>query len=716
VTYELTGFATLVREGIVLTTGFAARVDVVMKVATLAETVTVSGETPIVDVTSTRGGTTVSKDLIAAVPGNQNYHDTFVVVGGVQGVDPPLTGEIRAGGGGSYKTYGMATGGTNIIEGVRMNPNEVPDFTTFEEVDVKTFGNTADVDVPGAAIQLVVKSGGNQFHGRYKEIVQHHRFQSNNVDAALRAQGVGTGDAILYYNDLGGDLGGRIIRDKLWFYGAVRDLRNQRTQTGYSKDAGPDGIYGTIDDTPGKPPARHLSITIKVSYQATRKHRFIAFWQDNPEYEYQARGDRFTPYESNLFEIQYSQEKKPIEWQGALSNQWLVNMQYGFGGYNAVYWFPDQYRGAWQGVPTRFSRATGYNTGPNFSGSAVRKNAPNRQQWTGSVNYLPAGSFLGSHAIQVGYRLWWGTQEYQNPQDPAKNGGIGEYQLIYDAVAPGKNVAIFNGRPAQPVEIAVRNYPVHGNSRQNVYAAYAQDAWRPTKRLTLNVGLRWERLVYFVPPQVKVQGTFGTSGTFPRVDAGSWNAVAPRAGVAFDLSGDGKTVVKGTYGWFNHDLGVNGYAGNFNQNSLVTYNYRWTDPTHCNCYAPGTVNLDVNGPDFLSVSGATNNRVNPNLKLPHTHELTGSMERELGKGLSVRGLLVYKTVINDYQNVNVLRPYSVYDQVFTRRDPGPDGVLGTADDGPLYTLYDYNPAYRGAAFVANMNVNTPADRHARLDG
>src|SRR5712691_10057631 len=92
VTFELTGFGTLVREGIVLTTGFAARVDAVMKVATLAETITVTGETPLVDVTSTRGGTTVSKDLIAAVPSNKNYQDTFVIVGGVQGVDPPLTG------------------------------------------------------------------------------------------------------------------------------------------------------------------------------------------------------------------------------------------------------------------------------------------------------------------------------------------------------------------------------------------------------------------------------------------------------------------------------------------------------------------------------------------------------------------------------------------------------------------------------------------------
>ena len=89
VTYELTGFGTLVREGIVLTTGFNARVDSTLKVATLAETVTVSGETPIVDVTSTRGGTTVSKGLIAAVPVNHTYQDVLLLVGGTNITSPP---------------------------------------------------------------------------------------------------------------------------------------------------------------------------------------------------------------------------------------------------------------------------------------------------------------------------------------------------------------------------------------------------------------------------------------------------------------------------------------------------------------------------------------------------------------------------------------------------------------------------------------------------
>ncbi len=79
----------MVREGIVLTTGFNARVDAVMKVAAVAETITVSGETPLVDVTSTRGGTTVSKALIETVPGNRNYSDVMLLAGGTTVSGPP---------------------------------------------------------------------------------------------------------------------------------------------------------------------------------------------------------------------------------------------------------------------------------------------------------------------------------------------------------------------------------------------------------------------------------------------------------------------------------------------------------------------------------------------------------------------------------------------------------------------------------------------------
>src|SRR5437867_623405 len=172
-------------------------------------------------------------------------------------------------------------------------------------------------------------------------------------------------------------------------------------------------------------------------------------------------------------------------------------------------------------------------------------------------------------------------------------------------------------------------------------------------------------------------------------------------------------------GKFNDDLGLREYSVSFSANQPLQYNYRWHDLNGDGNYQPGEVNLDLNGPDYLSVNpgpgfgavGAGNNIVNPDLKLPHTNEGSASLERELGQGLSVRGLFVYKKLYDAITNVNILRPLSVYDQVFTRKDPGPDGLLNTTDDGLPFTIYDYNPAYRGNAFVQSTNLNRPADRN-----
>jgi hypothetical protein len=113
----------------------------------------------------------------------------------------------------------------------------------------------------------------------------------------------------------------------------------------------------------------------------------------------------------------------------------------------------------------------------------------------------------------------------------------------------------------------------------------------------------------------------------------------------------------------------------------------------------------LNSRDFLSIAGSANNIVNPNLDRPHTHEITTALERELPGQMSVRGLYVYKKAVGNTASVNVLRPYDVYNQALTRRDPGPDAILGNADDGGNVTFYDYDPAYRGSRFVANMLTN-----------
>ena len=686
--YELPGFATLVREDIRLTTAFAARVDVVLNVSAVAETITVSGESPLVDLTNTRGGTTVSGEILSTTPNSLTMQDVFLITGGITAQTSPKNGE---GGVRSMTplqipvTFGQRYNGMTLhqtLEGVWTIANQYPDFATLEEADIRTFGNSAEVGTPGYASILVVKSGGNEFHGDFRAAYQTDKWQADNVDARLRAQGITQGRVLKYFYDVSGDLGGRLVRNKLWFFGGYHYFRNEAYLPGFSLDKGPDGIWSTADDTPALSLVQEPAPTIKLSLQATPQHRFVGFYAKNTLVENTYTGAKFIPFESTYDYHQPFPTAKG-EWQGTLGDRLYVSTLYGFHSLGA-------FRNAQPccaSMPSTYDMATLQQAGSAW-GDLRGFRRPNRYQLSGTASYLPSGSFLGTHQITAGWGLVPERFEVNFPVQPS-----GDYRLVFN-----------NGTPTQ---FWTRNTPAVGDSWQNIYYTYATDSWRVTRQLTLNVGLRFERFTNSVPAQVKEPGPwpFARTGQLPEVDAGDWNLLAPRVGAAFDLFGDGKTVVKGTYGRFNHEH-MFGWVGMFNPNYVSTTVYRWTDPDGNRAYTPGEINLDPNGPDVLSITGSANFIVNPDLKVAHSDELTASIEREFPGAVSLRALYVYKHERRMQTTNNTLRPYSVWNQQVVRQDPGPDGRAGSADDGALVTFYDYDPAYRGSRFVANTIINT----------
>ena len=251
------------------------------------------------------------------------------------------------------------------------------------------------------------------------------------------------------------------------------------------------------------------------------------------------------------------------------------------------------------------------------------------------------------------------------------------------------------------------NAPVVPEEWDTVYSLYATDQWRVGERLTFNLGLRFDHQHSFVPEQSREAGPFAAAATFPRVEVGRWRDFAPRAAVAFDVTGSGRTVVKGTYGWFNNEAAL---AGDFDRNGSFTTTYRFRDVNANGRYDAGEVNLDPNGPDFLSTTNTANNILNSNLNLAHTQELTASLEHQVNSTMAIRGLYVYRHVGDAFAAINILRPYSAFNIALPRRDPGPDGVTGNADDGPTVTVHDFDPAFAGSRFVGNQNTTRPGDR------
>ena len=699
--YELAGFQTLLREELQLSVGFAARVDAKLTLGAVAETLTVRGASPIVDLTTTRGGQTLSSDLVnKEIPITHTYADIVRMTPGMRVSTTPNIGVLGNAALTSFSAYGQGGQDQVMIDGVESPSNTFPDFSSAQELDVKTFGNSADVASPGVVFNMVMKSGGNEFRGRVSEEFMVDNFQSNNLDDELRAQGLGTGDAIQYYNDVNGELGGRLVRDKLWFFGAIRDRRNKRSVSGFALAAGADQVYGTGDEPPFLPAASTTNSTIKLSYQPTRAYQVVGFYTYERTVDHGVLGTkgaaRFVPYEASST-LYYNPRNWKVQFRMTPSSKLIVDAQVGRSVYMADY----KDKAGFDTVTARWDRETQIFTGGSITlngNYAETKRPRNRVQSSGSASFVPESFLGGRHLFKAGYRLWLQDTETQEP-----NHAAGNYQLTYDVV---------NGVHHQPVEIQVFNFPVTPINNMNSMSLYITDSWQLGQRLTFNLGTRFDRSKAFLPEQTKEAGQFAPGGTFAAKDVNDWNQWAPRAAVAYDVTGAGKTVIKATYGWYNHDL-PEAFAEAYNPNTAGVATYRWRDPNRNDDYDPGEVNLDTNGPDFISISAAANNIINPDLKQPHTHEITASIERELIPNMSGRVLYVYRRVVDDYQDVNTLRPYDVFTNQIPRVDPGPDGVQGNADDGGTVIVYDYPAAYRGSAFVGNKRTNRPGNREDR---
>ena len=315
--------------------------------------------------------------------------------------------------------------------------------------------------------------------------------------------------------------------------------------------------------------------------------------------------------------------------------------------------------------------------------------------WVGdaSLTYVPASFLGGNHEFKMGYQL-----SARDITGDSKVMPQGNYALMFDVVS---------GLPHQPIQFETSNAPVNPVNWDNVYSLYFTDQWRLGERVTLNLGARYDYQHSYVPEQSREAGPFAAAATFPRVEVARYGHLGPRVGFAWDLTGSGKTVVKSSYGWFNTEAAL---SADFNQNTIFTTDYRWHDLNGDGKYQPGEVNLDTNEADFISTTSAANARINPDLKLSHIQEVTASVEREVAPNLAVRGLYVLKRTGDAFSTINILRPYSAFNIPITRRDPGPDGLLSTTDDGDLVTIYDYDAAYRGSNFVGNMAVNRPDGR------
>ncbi len=533
--YELQGFKATVRQGIVLAVGFIATISPALEIGGVEETITVSGASPVVDTTNNTITSRLSAAEMASIPTSRRPNDIAMMTPGMMISTMPTSTSIGLNGlnnnvsSGGISNYRISNEG---VVGSSSGPRN-SDMGNVAEVNVTQSGGTADIAQAGIYVNIISKSGGNDFHGRYAAFFTGSALQGNNIDANLNRQGITTAaQSTSYYTDLSGDLGGRLVRDKLWFYGSARDRRNKIGVLGAVN-----GPHDPNPTAPYLPTAWTEVINGKLSYQMTSKYQLVGFVDQEWNFDQGARLTRFVPKESSAI-LHYHPGAYKGEFKGTFTNRLLVA-----GSFAADISFPTYFpQAGFENLPNTLDLATQQVTGRTYPQD---HRARYRWQQRADMTYLPAGSLFGmiggSHELKVGFFGWRGSIDTAFFDDP-----IGNYILIFNTVG---------GVPHQPAQLRTYNSPINPHSLVENQSAYVSDRIT-TGRLTLNLGFRFERYHAWVPPQTKpaaavVLNAYSGALDVPYTDAGTWNMPAPRAGFAYNLTKDGKTVIKGTYGWFN---------------------------------------------------------------------------------------------------------------------------------------------------------------------
>src|ERR1051325_6515928 len=680
VVYTIQGFQTLRREEVRLTVGFTARVDMTMKVGTLNESVTVSGAAPVVDVTSPTTRTELTRETLELIPTSR---------AGLQSVlmqAPGARTNLDTGSGvtanPTYRAFGRSYDAWVTVEGF---PTTSPksalqstaqyfDYESFEETSVQTVGNNAETPNAGLNLNIILKSGGNDFHGQGVYTVTAQPLQWSNLDQPLINAGLGSPNKIATRWDADAAIGGPILHDKLWFFFTPRLHREDAQIAGVIK---PDG-------TPGVDPVTQFHSTEKINYQLNPSNKFIGFTQ--AFHRDSESGDTpLVPWNSRQHQI-YGQQTSKIEWQLVRNNKY-VSVQAGE-------WAFHLDRSGFDPTSiSTFDDTTRRATGQNIDASTTTFEM--RRAVTGVFSWYKANWLGGNHAFKFGLD-YWDSHADRRSQD---RGAATNMQLHFA-----------NG---VPTTINALNYPVTPFTHVRNVPAFVQDSWTLARRLPLNLGVRYDSNGAYLPVQTRVASappldTLYPAATFPEVHFKTFTPVTPRAHLAWDVRGNGKTVVKGGWGRFSH-MWNSDEINMANRMTFLTSTFLWHDLNGNRLFDAGEVNFDPAGSDFVSqsalgASAATSNAIpNPNLRQPGSHETNVSVEQQLVANFAVRATGIYSKDTGTYRILNTKRPYETYNIDVPRPISAPNG---TADPSlGMLPIRTFPHALAGLANQVPMLIN-----------
>jgi hypothetical protein len=719
VNFTLTGFSSVKVEGIELAGSFTATVNADLQVGSVTETVTVSGQTPMVDVQSTRTQRVMNSETIDALPTGRTPMSLAALIPGavgwlgsqdVGGTDTlgAINGQFAIHGGSNNDmrtmTEGFYTGGNR--SGLQYGNNQ-PNVGSAEEVAIDVAGNSAERAEGGILINFVPKTGGNQFTGSLFVSGTGSGLSGSNLTQRLKDLGFPTEVKVKKTYDFNPAFGGPIQKDKLWFFGSARFFGYQNYEGMFgNKNAGIPNVWTRVPD-PSNPlfnDAYSRDGNLRLTWQVNPKNKLSVFWDSQFKCECSQTGN--SNFLGKLAGILFSQESAPeywiyptdtglVTWSSPVTNRLLLEA-------GAAYRREDY------AVPIRYLRPgdprlnligvfdAGTNIvyhGPSLPGGAGLGGS----SWTDSISWTPqfrasASYVAGAHALKVGF-----NETYLKAHDSFINNNFG-YGYIF-----------FNGIPVQLTESAAP-YEVHGSAPWDL-GIYAQERWT-LRRLTLDLGLRYSYFGNSFPAQ-----TFGPAPlvpnrnfTLPASTFYKMKDLTPRIAAAYDLFGTGRTALKVAA---NKYLTAPGPLNGNPATTIITSASRsWLDGAFGTGFGPNDPRTGNFVPDCDLTNVAANGECGPLPRSfglagsaatydPATYagwgvrqynwEFSGSVQHELVRNVSLDVGYFRRIFGNFTLTYNRALPASAYNPFSVTAPVNP--LLGDSSGQVISGLYDLNPAY-----------------------
>jgi len=663
ITAQLTGFSTVNRQGVNLLVGQTATINLQMALSTLQETVTVTGEAPLVDVQSSVQQQIINRELLDLLPSGRMMWNVGATLPGIVASGQDVGGasgiqqiRITAHGSDAFQTITQVDG--MELNTMGANGSALPYFNDgmAQEMTFQTSAMGAETSTGGVRVNIIPKEGGNDFRGdTFFGTIPNRHFSSSNLDENIIKRGLTTQPTLLVARDFNQSIGGPVARDKIWFFTTYRYVLSNNAVAGafYA-----DGRQAVDDNTLKQGLGR-------VTWRANANHKLSYFYELTKKFrghdglaagiDELAANRRPPVHYSNL----------QAKWTGTLTPRLLLET--GFA--RNVTKFNVVYQAAVKEpafTPAWFAKAARVDTilsTRHVAGAVEQYNIPIRNTLSSSLAFI-----TGSHAFKWGYQ--WGFGFYDQRRETNA-----DLIQVYRAGVPS-SVMVQNtpllSRPVMKADLGI----------------YGQDSWT-LRRMTLNYGLRWEYFNAYIRAQDAGVGRFVPARHFDEVHVPSYKDLSPRFGVSYDLFGDGRTAVKGS---------VSKYVSQFATDNVNAYNpmFLAVDSRTWN---------DLNGDDIAQDNeiGPSNNNSfgirqsrnpDPNLQREYSVEYSGAFQHQLARGISASVAYYRRGFHRLQQQDNLLQGPGDYTPI----------TIASPLNGEPLIVYNLNRAKQGLVDILDTNT------------